>query len=190
LAKLEADGFAIQRVAISDPGILAATLVAPAGDRLEFFDQRSSNLSFTADTGVTAPATQRSATQQTVPILAHHIHLYVPKGAESAAKAWYVKTFGGQPGKRWQYDAVDLPGINLNFSGSATRLSSTKGQVIDHIGFEVVNLQQFCKKLQDGGVKLDVPYTVQRGGFASAYLTDPWGTYIELTEGLNNVRVP
>ena len=62
----------------------------------------------------------------------------------------------------------------------------TKGHVIDHIGFEINHLEAFCKTLAASGVKFDQPYSKKRHkGFASAELTDPWGTSIELTEGLS-----
>ena len=62
----------------------------------------------------------------------------------------------------------------------------TRGRVIDHVGFEVKDLQAFCKKLEADGVKFDEPYSQSRHkSFASAELTDPWGISIELTEGLN-----
>jgi catechol 2,3-dioxygenase-like lactoylglutathione lyase family enzyme len=92
--------------------------------------------------------------------------------------------FGGVPGKRAQYDAVDLPGINLNFGGGRTSVP-TKGRRLDHIGFEVRNLEAFCKRLESMGVRLDSPYQKTPDGIATASLTDPWGTSIELTEGLN-----
>jgi hypothetical protein len=58
---------------------------------------------------------------------------------------------------------------------------------MDYIGFEVKNLEAFCKKLEGNGVKFDKPYSkALHPGFASAQLTDPWGTSIELTEGLNH----
>jgi hypothetical protein len=45
---------------------------------------------------------------------------------------------------------------------------------------------EVCKKLEASGVKFDKPYNKSRHeGFASAELTNPWGTSIELTEGLN-----
>jgi extradiol dioxygenase family protein len=59
--------------------------------------------------------------------------------------------------------------------------------MLDHIGFEVRNLAAFCKKLEANGVKFDIPYAKQSSGIASAFLTDPWGTYIELTEGLSGL---
>ena len=60
---------------------------------------------------------------------------------------------------------------------------TTKGRVLDHIGFDVKNLEAFMKKLEAAGVKIDRPYTKnpQTGG-ALAFISDPWGTYIELNE--------
>jgi len=61
----------------------------------------------------------------------------------------------------------------------------TKGRSLDHIGFEVRNLEAFCKKLEANGMKFDSPYSKTRHhSFANAELTDPWGVSIELTEGL------
>ncbi len=58
---------------------------------------------------------------------------------------------------------------------------------MDHIGFEVDNLEAFCQQLEAKGVTLDRPYTrIDELGIAIAFLTDPDGTYIELTEGLDN----
>jgi len=45
-------------------------------------------------------------------------------------------------------------------------------------------LEAFCKRLQTMGVKFDAPYRKNPDGVATATLTDPWGTFIELTEGL------
>ncbi len=47
------------------------------------------------------------------------------------------------------------------------------------------DLEAFTKKLEAAGIKLDIPYRkVPALGIAIAFLTDPFGTYIELTEGL------
>jgi catechol 2,3-dioxygenase-like lactoylglutathione lyase family enzyme len=63
----------------------------------------------------------------------------------------------------------------------------TKGRTLDHIGFEVTNLEAFCKKLAANGVKFDERYSKSRHkGFASASFTDPFGVSVELTEGLRN----
>ena len=64
----------------------------------------------------------------------------------------------------------------------------TKGRAVDHIGFEVKNLEAFVKGLEAQGVKFDVPYRpVPQLGIAVAFFTDPWGAYVELTEGLNKL---
>jgi hypothetical protein len=68
-------------------------------------------------------------------------------------------------------------------------VAPTRGRVLDHIGFEVNNLEAFCKKLESEGIKLDRPYTVVPAfNLAIAFLSDPWGTYIELNEGLDRVN--
>ena len=51
------------------------------------------------------------------------------------------------------------------------------------------DLEAFTKKLEADGIKLDRPYTkVAALGISIAFFTDPWGTYIELTEGLDKVQ--
>ncbi len=119
----------------------------------------------------------------TVPIASHHIHFY--NSPVDDTRAWYVKTFGAIPGKRDAFEAADIPGINLSFSPSKTQLAPTKSRALDHIGFEVRDLEAFCKKLEANGIKFDRPFTkVPALGLSIAFFTDPWGTYIELTEGL------
>jgi catechol 2,3-dioxygenase-like lactoylglutathione lyase family enzyme len=121
-------------------------------------------------------------------IVMHHIHWAAPD--VEAMKAWYVAMFGAKPGKRGTFEAGDLPGVNLTFGGAAgASVVPTKGRALDHIGFEVRNLEQLVKDLEAKGVKFDRPYTkVPALGIAIAFLTDPWGTYIELTEGLAAVQ--
>ena len=117
------------------------------------------------------------------PIKMHHIHFYTTAVPEM--QAWYAKTLGAVPGKRGQFDAADLPGVNLTFTKADEAMAGTKGRSLDHIGFEVRNLEELCKKLETGGVKLDRPFTrIPNSATATAFLTDPWGTYIELTENL------
>jgi hypothetical protein len=82
-------------------------------------------------------------------------------------------------------EADDLPGVNLSFGPAAMPQEPTKGRSIDHIGFEITNLDEFAKKLDAQGIKLDVPIRqIPNTKLKIAFLTDPWGTYIELTEGL------
>jgi catechol 2,3-dioxygenase-like lactoylglutathione lyase family enzyme len=119
---------------------------------------------------------------QTLPIRNHHVHFYTSEAAIPEIQAWYVKTFGAKAGMRGQFQAADIPGVNLSFAKSDTPTVPTKGRVLDHIGFEVKNLEAFCKKLQANGMKLDRPYGKTPAGVGIAFITDPWGTQIELNE--------
>jgi catechol 2,3-dioxygenase-like lactoylglutathione lyase family enzyme len=117
------------------------------------------------------------------PIAFHHLHFFTPQVAEM--KAWYVKVFGAIPGKRGSFEAADVPGANLTFSATADPIVGTRGRLLDHIGFEVNELEKFCRRLDATGVTLDRPYAkVPEANIATAFITDPWGTYIALTEGL------
>ena len=50
----------------------------------------------------------------------------------------------------------------------------------------MTDIQAFCKKLEAAGLKLDMPPTPRPDlGLTIAFITDPWGTRVELTEGLN-----
>lgn len=123
------------------------------------------------------------------PLSNHHVHF----AAEliDDMQAWYVKAFGAKAGMRGAFKAADLPGVNLTFGGTTAPVVGTRGRAIDHIGFEVKGLEAFCKQLEAQGVKFDRPYTyVPQIGFAIAFLTDPWGTYIELTEGMDSPKPP
>jgi predicted enzyme related to lactoylglutathione lyase len=127
---------------------------------------------------------------QKAPIQLHHIHFFGQMNTEM--QAWYAKTFGAKalpanPGSAFVQD--QLPGVFLNFTPSPTATVGTTGRSIDHIGFEIKNLEAFTKKLEAQGIKLDRPYTkVPELGIAIAFIKDPWGTNIEMTEGLTNVK--
>jgi predicted enzyme related to lactoylglutathione lyase len=126
---------------------------------------------------------------QKEPVVNHHLHFFNEKPAEM--QAWYVKTFGAQaaPPPNPTMMSARLPGLGMNFSTAATPVAGTRGRAVDHIGFEVRGLEAFLKRLESQGVKIDRPYTkVEALGIAIAFITDPWGTYIELTEGLDKVQ--
>jgi catechol 2,3-dioxygenase-like lactoylglutathione lyase family enzyme len=119
------------------------------------------------------------------PVALHHIHF---AGSAAEMRDWYVKVFGAKPGTRGVYNTANLPGVDLSF-GQAANVIGTRGRVLDHIGFEVKNLEAFCRKLEGMGIKLDRPYTkVPALNISIAFIQDPWGTYIELTEGLKDVH--
>ncbi len=55
--------------------------------------------------------------------------------------------------------------------------------MLDHIGFDVKDLLAFIKKIEAEGIKLDEPYRkIEGAGAALTYITDPWGTRIELVQ--------
>ena len=145
-------------------------LVAPDGIRLEVYGE---------------PALP-------TPVSMNHIHFYpvdIP-----AIKAWYVQAFGANPGRRpciacvsapRMIEADDLPGVNLSFSPGTMPPLPTKGRSLDHIGFEVKDLDAFVASLEAKGIHIEAPVRqVPDTKLRIAFLTDPWGTYIELTEGL------
>lgn len=179
-AALENAGITVQRLA-GFPGV--GNTSTPEGERVELFEDAALNLTFTPDEGKHASGSDRHNRAVGVPIAFHHVHLYVPGEEHLAAKAWYARMFGGVAGKRSNYDAVDLPGINLNFSGGRTSAPMT-GRTLEHVGFEITGLAAFCGRLESMGVKFEAPYRKDADGMATATILDPWGTVIELTEGL------
>jgi catechol 2,3-dioxygenase-like lactoylglutathione lyase family enzyme len=126
---------------------------------------------------------------QQAPIQLHHVHFFGEHNAEM--QAWYAKTFGAaaQPAAPGQaFVTARLPGVALNFTPSPAPTVGTQGRALDHIGFEVKGLEAFTKKLEADGIPLTVSYrTVPALDIAIAFIQDPWGTNIELTEGLADV---
>ena len=120
-----------------------------------------------------------------------HTHSFLPD--INAAKDWYKNVLGGVPGQRprvsspgWN-EVVHFPGMTVTFAGSqgGATLAPTQGRSLDHIGFEVKDLAAFVKRLEALGIKLDPePRQIPGARIASAYITDPWGTRIELTQNL------
>ena len=130
-----------------------------------------------------------------------HIHYYLATENVPELQAWYAKMFGLKPSTResvsrpGHFMATDLLSNNMNLSIADSAANSgkrgpTKGHLIDHIGFEVKDLDAFCKRLQAQGVELDGPIrrSTRSEHLRVAFLTDPWGTRIELTEGLPPVN--
>jgi catechol 2,3-dioxygenase-like lactoylglutathione lyase family enzyme len=140
-----------------------AFVVTPDGVRVEILEDKS----------------------QAVPIQHEHVHFFVPEAVIPEIQGWYGKIFGAKPSVRNNNPVADVPGTQLRFNKAPQALATTKGRVLDHIGFDIVDLQGFIKKLEANGVKLDRPYTQQGPGAALAFITDPWGTYIELNQRPN-----
>jgi catechol 2,3-dioxygenase-like lactoylglutathione lyase family enzyme len=124
---------------------------------------------------------------QKEPIANHHLHFASPQDTDM--QAWYIKVFGasnGAPGA--PVLSAAMPGVNLAFNKTAGPVAGTTGRVVDHIGFEIKNLPAFLKKVEGIGIKPTNVRDVPEMGVSIGFITDPWGTYIELTEGLVNIQ--
>ena len=123
-----------------------------------------------------------------------HYHLSAPD--TEAARQWYLKTFGAAEAERRKGNkGAGLTGGTIDFlayggqgknKAPVAPLAPTKGRSLDHIGFEVKDLKAFTAKLAAEGVVFDRPYSETKAkiGVDLAFINDPNGTYIELTEGL------
>jgi len=126
---------------------------------------------------------------QPAPVTLHHVHFAGPDN--KAMQEWYVKVFGARantaaPGATFQ--SATLPGVSLNFNQAPAGVAGTQGRVVDHVGFEITGLPEFLKKVEAMGIKPANVRDVPDLGASIAFITDPWGTYIELTEGLKKIQ--
>ncbi len=120
----------------------------------------------------------------------NHVHLYSPDVA--AMQAWYAKVLGAVPGACARAaaadgtDCVDVAGVSLAMSKSDAALEPTAGRSLDHIGFEVKDLPGFLERMKAEGVTITQGLTPSN--FVStmrvAFIADPWGTKMEITEGM------
>ena len=123
---------------------------------------------------------------QKVPIRHHHVHFFVPEAAINDMQAWYDNLFGAKPGMRGNFKTAYVPGAELAFSKTDQPTVGTKGRILDHIGFDVNDLDAFLKKAAAAGVTPVVPATKNpTNGVSLAFIADPWGTYIELNQRPN-----
>lgn len=177
VAKLKANGFTM----ITRESVAAAVQVS---DDIAAASP-TTNIAFTLGPEDVKVELVEVTTQQ-APIQLHHVHFFGERNAEM--QAWYAKTFGAaaQPaGPGQAFVTARLPGVTLNFSPSPAPTAATTGRALDHIGFEIENLEAFTKKLEADGIPLTVSYrTIPALSIAIAFIQDPWGTNIELTEGL------
>jgi hypothetical protein len=109
-----------------------------------------------------------------------------------AAAEWYERHFGARVVAQGDMTVAELPGLRIRFEETTERLAGTRGRAVDRIGFDVKDLKAFTEKLKASGVSLGAPYSPVTEAFRPlsgyALVTDPWGTAIELTEGLINTR--
>ena len=121
---------------------------------------------------------------QTVPIRNEHIHFALPAAEVPKAVAWYARVFGGQAATRNNAPVVNLPGVQLRFNTADTPQAPTRHRALDHFGFDVKDHAAFVKRLEGMGIKLDQPVGKGATGNTITYITDPWGTRIEIVQRL------
>lgn len=121
-----------------------------------------------------------------VEVMGYHIHYFTDQ--YESLLAWYTEAFAIEPRPRGRIETTtNVPGMNLSFGNSRTPRVGTQGAAIDHIGFEVDDLNAFVERLQAKGIELDSPMReIEAIGLKIAFVTDPQGVVIELTEGLDN----
>jgi catechol 2,3-dioxygenase-like lactoylglutathione lyase family enzyme len=116
-------------------------------------------------------------------ITGYHVHWFLDNPEEILQ--WYVEMFDLEIRPRGRITTTtNVPGMNLSFGANNSGRQNTQGSAIDHIGFEIDNLEEFCKQLEAKGIVFDIPYReIPAIGLNIAYFTDPSGVYVELTEG-------
>ena len=82
LSALEADGLKIQR----NPNNLQGYVFNPDNETVEFFQELTVPAGFKVDEGQDDSAALRFSRKMTVPVATHHVHIYVPEGAEAKAR--------------------------------------------------------------------------------------------------------
>ena len=118
-----------------------------------------------------------------VPVEHFHAHFYTAD--VDALRAWYAKHFGAAMPTATNANAMGVPGMSFSFRKTDAAQAPTKGRSLDHIGFEVTDLETFCRKLAADGVTFESHIRDVAGiGLKIAFLIDPAGTRIELTQGL------
>ena len=120
-----------------------------------------------------------------VEIAGYHIHFLTPEFEELLD--WYVDVFGLEIRPRGRIQTTtNVPGMNLSFATSDEPTVATRDRAIDHIGFELDDLEAFCQMLAAKGIPFDVEYReIDSIELKIAFITDPSGVYIELTEGFD-----
>jgi catechol 2,3-dioxygenase-like lactoylglutathione lyase family enzyme len=118
-----------------------------------------------------------------VEVSGYHIHFFTPE--YEALLDWYLDVFGLEKRPRGRIETTtNVPGMNMSFGTASGEMAPSQGRAIDHIGFELDDLEAFCEQLTAKGIEFDVEYReIDSIELKIAFITDPAGTYIELTEG-------
>ena len=173
IAKWQASGYEMGPIFPGAEGYTNAYVTLPGGVEVELQEDQSLHREFTG----------------------YHIH-YSAEAYEELLD-WYNAMFDLETQARGTIgSATNVPGMNMSFGQLGERpfvlgdgpFAATQGTAIDHVGFEVVNLEAFCRELEAKGIVFDQPYHwISELGVYSASFIDPKGVSVELTEGLSNL---
>jgi catechol 2,3-dioxygenase-like lactoylglutathione lyase family enzyme len=120
-----------------------------------------------------------------VKAVGYHIHYWTPQLEE--LMAWYAEVFGAEIRPRGTIQtAADVPGMNLSFQTCRGECVATQGRAIDHVGFEIDDIEAFAERLKGMGVEFQLePRHIASIELTIAFFVDPAGVRIELTEGFD-----
>ena len=161
LAKWRAAGYSVDSEFTGAEGQLNAFVTMPDGARIELQEDQ----------------------MLPVEVSGYHIHFRAPEHEELLN--WYLDVFGLELRPRGDIPSTtNVPGMNMSFGSAGEALAPTRGRAIDHIGFEVDDLQALTEQLKAKGIEPDLDFReIPDLQLNIAYLTDPSGVRIELTEG-------
>jgi len=123
------------------------------------------------------------------PIASDGLVMNVANAAE--VSAWYAKWFGAKIGQSGGETIGEIPGARIVFHVTKDPIAPMRGHSFGLLGFEVKDLQEFVKKYQEAGGKFDGNgniATATAANLSVIQLTDPWGTSIEVSQGLKAVK--
>ncbi|MGI9626529.1 MAG: VOC family protein [Longimicrobiales bacterium] len=163
LAKWRALGYEVDAEFMGGEGLPQAYITMPNGARVEL----------TGDPEISTTAEM------------HHVHFY--SSAYRDVLSWYRNMFGGTHRVRGTIETtLDVPGTNLSFSDSEETVSPTQGTAVDHVGFEVEDIEAFAEVLRSKGVEfLAEPFYVESLDTWVAFFADPAGALVEISQGLD-----
>jgi len=123
----------------------------------------------------------------TSPIVSDGLVMNVANAEE--VSGWYAKWFGAKITKSGKDTVGEIPGARIVFRVTKDPITPMKGHSFGLLGFEVKDVQDFAKRYQEAGGKLDGQIATSATAHLSVVqLTDPWGTSIEVSQGLNAVK--
>jgi hypothetical protein len=125
------------------------------------------------------------------PVATDALVMHVPDAAGAAA--WYARWFGAAIVRRAGVTYAQIPGMDIEFRETREPRMPTRGRALDHIGFEIRDLQGFVKRTSERGLEFQRRFTIAPPLYnppvkGLAFLIDPWGTAIELNEGFADAR--